>query len=224
MDKENCEIITTCIYKITSPSGKIYIGQTNNLKRRQREYKYMKCKKQVKLYNSFQFHGYSNHVYSILFEGICNNAILDELEIEFISIFNSFKSGLNMSTGGAGRRGFKMNENQRLGLAAVRHRKASDITKQRMSDTRTGVKRSKQTCENISKAKAGVPKSDAHKKSMSISRKGKSIRRRRCSRPDTGVVYDSIKELAEAMNINYSALRSRLRKTNNLPLIYKRAS
>ena len=43
------------IYKITSPSGKIYIGQSNNLIQRQKDYiKTIHCKGQVRLYNSIR--------------------------------------------------------------------------------------------------------------------------------------------------------------------------
>ena len=49
------------IYKITSPSGKVYVGQSVNIERRLKEYKILKCKKQVKLYNSFIKYGFENH-------------------------------------------------------------------------------------------------------------------------------------------------------------------
>ena len=40
------------IYKITNPSGKIYIGQTINLNNRIKYYISYKCKRQALLYNS----------------------------------------------------------------------------------------------------------------------------------------------------------------------------
>ena len=40
------------IYKITSPTGKIYIGQSVNIKNRIRRYKNIDCKSQTKL-NSY---------------------------------------------------------------------------------------------------------------------------------------------------------------------------
>lgn len=49
------------IYKITSPSGKIYIGQSVNFKKRITCYKALDCKKQIRLYNSFMKYGYINH-------------------------------------------------------------------------------------------------------------------------------------------------------------------
>lgn len=66
------------IYKITSPSGKIYIGQSINIKERFRQYKKLGCKNQVKLYNSIKKHGWDNHIKEIIEE--CPVTRLDELE------------------------------------------------------------------------------------------------------------------------------------------------
>ncbi len=57
------------IYKITSPSGKIYIGQSWNLQRRKTEYSSSHgIKFQVALYNSIKKYTWSNHVFSIIHE------------------------------------------------------------------------------------------------------------------------------------------------------------
>ena len=54
------------IYKITSPSGKVYIGQSIDIERRFRHYKRMVCKDQVKVYNSFLKYGVDAHIFEIL--------------------------------------------------------------------------------------------------------------------------------------------------------------
>lgn len=54
------------IYKITSPSGKVYIGQSANMAERVRKYKYAGCKKQRKLYNSLKKYGFKNHQFDII--------------------------------------------------------------------------------------------------------------------------------------------------------------
>lgn len=56
------------IYKITSPTGKVYIGQAVNLRVRLREYKKLlsKIKTQIKLYNSLLKHGVENHQFDII--------------------------------------------------------------------------------------------------------------------------------------------------------------
>jgi hypothetical protein len=86
------------IYKITNPSGKVYVGQTNNLKRRKREYKALKCKTQVKLLNSLIKHGYENHIFKVLDE--VEKQYADDTEAYYIAVYKSFKEGLNMTEGG----------------------------------------------------------------------------------------------------------------------------
>jgi group I intron endonuclease len=54
------------IYKITSPSGKIYIGQSTNIEKRVSRYKSLSCKKQTKLYNSLRKYGWCSHIFEII--------------------------------------------------------------------------------------------------------------------------------------------------------------
>lgn len=56
------------VYKITSPSGKIYIGESKNIYKRWADYRALNCVQQVKLYNSFRKHGVKNHTFEILEE------------------------------------------------------------------------------------------------------------------------------------------------------------
>lgn len=57
------------IYKITSPSGRIYIGQSLNIIRRKKEYN--KCsKKQARLKESIEKYGWDNHIFEIVEECI----------------------------------------------------------------------------------------------------------------------------------------------------------
>ena len=67
------------IYKITSPSDRIYIGQSLNLYRRYNFYRNIHCKGQPNLYNSLKFYGWDKHVFEIIEE--CNPNLLDEREI-----------------------------------------------------------------------------------------------------------------------------------------------
>jgi len=54
------------IYKITSPSGKIYIGESLHIERRWEDYKYSKAKGQPRLRNSFSKYGVNNHTFEII--------------------------------------------------------------------------------------------------------------------------------------------------------------
>jgi len=65
------------IYKITSPSNKIYIGQSVNIKKRFQKYKGLYCKEQPRLYNSFIKYDIKNHKFEIIEE-----CLIEELNIK----------------------------------------------------------------------------------------------------------------------------------------------
>lgn len=91
------------IYKITSPTNCIYIGQSVNIDGRRRYYKALLCKDQPRLYNSILKHGWVNHSFEILKE--CTPEELNNLEQFYIKVFNTCnsKKGLNLTMGGLGR-------------------------------------------------------------------------------------------------------------------------
>lgn len=81
------------IYKITSPTGRIYIGQSTVLERRWKEYKRLDCKNQVKLYNSFLKYGVENHTFEIIEE--CEFEQLNIRERYWQDFYNVLEEGLN---------------------------------------------------------------------------------------------------------------------------------
>lgn len=86
----------TCgIYKITSPSGKIYIGQSVDIERRFSEYQRDgSVKKQRRLFNSFAKYGVGSHVFEIVCE--CMQSELSKLEREWQQSLNVCgNAGLN---------------------------------------------------------------------------------------------------------------------------------
>lgn len=88
------------IYKITSPSGKIYIGQSIDVMGRFKDYKRGKGTKQSRLYNSFTRHGITSHTFELIEE--CALDALNERECFYISHYGCFntKMGLNLTSGG----------------------------------------------------------------------------------------------------------------------------
>ena len=104
------------IYKYTSPSGKVYIGQTT--KEHQRRNIFLNEKKNyagIKIDNARRKYGAINFKYEVL-EKIyakTNDDLLNQLntlEIYYIGLYNSFKDGYNMSIGGQGSVGYKLTE------------------------------------------------------------------------------------------------------------------
>lgn len=89
------------IYKYTSPSGKSYIGQTNNIKRR--EYRHKTDNGCRAFASAIKKYGFENFTKEILEE----NLTLTEANIResyWIIFFNSLSpNGYNLSSGGDGR-------------------------------------------------------------------------------------------------------------------------
>lgn len=81
------------IYKITSPTNRVYIGQSQNIEKRFYDYKLKRCKKQPKLYRSLLKYGVENHKFEIITE--CNISELNKLERYYQDLYNVLKSGLN---------------------------------------------------------------------------------------------------------------------------------
>ena len=82
------------IYKITSPSGKVYIGQSTDIEKRFISYKSLKCKTQTKLFRSLKKYGYKNHIFEVIKE--CSIELLNELERYWQEYYNVLNNGLNL--------------------------------------------------------------------------------------------------------------------------------
>lgn len=82
------------IYKIISPNGRIYIGQSRNIERRFYEYKNLhNCRFQKKLFRSFIKYGIINHNFSV--EKECLEENLNKEERFYQEYYNSIEKGLN---------------------------------------------------------------------------------------------------------------------------------
>lgn len=85
------------IYKIISPSNRIYIGQSVDIKKRWVNYKALNhCNEQKKLYNSFLKYGVESHVFEIIHE--CDLGELNFWEAYYGELFDATNSetGLNI--------------------------------------------------------------------------------------------------------------------------------
>lgn len=137
------------IYKITSPSGKIYIGQALDIENRLYiAYKRKNCKSQKSIYNSLIKYGVENHKFEIIhIVKKYDNLSLDKLEINYIKLFDTYKTkhGLNLTKGG---------NSGRL---------ASEETKKRMSIANKGRVVSEETRQKLRKAQTGRKHTEEHR-------------------------------------------------------------
>lgn len=83
------------IYKITSPKGKIYVGQAIDIEKRFNQYRQIShCRSQKKLYNSLKKYGPNTHIFEILEE--CDIEELNARERYWQDYFNVLEEGLNL--------------------------------------------------------------------------------------------------------------------------------
>lgn len=87
------------VYKITSPSGKVYIGITSNIIKRFCLYKNMLVQKQNFIFNSIKKYGWDAHIKEILYISLTKKEAEDK-EIELILFYKENKKSLNIENGG----------------------------------------------------------------------------------------------------------------------------
>ena len=113
------------IYKLTSPSGKSYIGQTTNLKDGKRcFYNPNKYYSGHKLDNAVKKYGIENFKYEIVIQIVESDKFklrkkLDELEIYYIEKYDSYNNGYNMTLGGSGSKGCFQTEESRKKISDI---------------------------------------------------------------------------------------------------------
>ena len=101
------------IYKITSPSGRAYIGKAKDMRKRINSHKCASKKGlNILLHNSIRKYGWDARELVILEE--VDNALLNEREVALIKEYNSYfldnPLGMNMTIGGDGNKGSWMHK------------------------------------------------------------------------------------------------------------------
>jgi hypothetical protein len=160
------------IYKITSPSGKVYIGQSWTIELRLSKYKQTKWDKQRKLYCSFKKYGLENHKFEVVHELPVDveQEVLDRYEQLYMDLYRDCGIELlNLREGGS--RGKLSEESKKLmsdsrkgtnlGHTFNNGRKHSYETKQKHSEISKIINSTIEYKENMRKS---IINSEAHKK------------------------------------------------------------
>lgn len=121
------------IYKITSPSAKVYIGQAWNVRRRLYVYESNNCKNQTKLHNSILKYGWNSHQFEIVHQlpSDVSQEILTSYEQLYMDLYR-----------GAGIVLMNLKEAGSVG-------RLSEETKEKMREKRKGRKHSPETIEKM---------------------------------------------------------------------------
>lgn len=128
------------IYRLTSPSGAVYIGQTKNLKNRLAAYRSLRCKAQGRLYKSLAQHGFDSHAVAVLhtFSRLEEQSVVDDYERYVIAVHRHAMrcEMLNITDGGRGNaHGFWGKRGSRLDISGESHRSAK-LTAEDVRDIR----------------------------------------------------------------------------------------
>lgn len=161
------------IYKITSPSGRVYIGKTSNYQKRLREHKhFVKNGRHSVLSRSYKKYGFECHKFEILDSFSSDNEYCQGKEMFWIRSYMSnihkypYMNGLNMTDGGDGQSG----------------RHLSDESRKKISDSKKGKKISDSHKEALLKSIIGNKFNLGRKQSKElIERRIKNIRGRKFS-------------------------------------------
>lgn len=215
------------IYKITSPTGKVYIGESIDIYKRWGRYKTLNCKGQVKIYRSLLKYGVETHSFEIIEE--CE---FDELKCRE-RYWQDFYEAI-------GEKGLNCFLTQTSDLKRV----VSDETSKKLSlasKNRKGVSCSEEKKQKISLANTGKVHTNEARIKMSISQMKREKRSKEfCKQISerqmggdnpqaklvldliTGIFYNIIKEASIALCINVSTLSAMLngRLKNKTNLIF----
>lgn len=107
------------IYKITSPSNKVYIGQSWDISSRKSVYKSIKCKGQPKLYESLKKYGWEYHSFEVVHElpKDVDQYILDSYEVLYFDLY--YNCNINMMNVREPGRGGKLSQNTKKMLSLI---------------------------------------------------------------------------------------------------------
>jgi group I intron endonuclease len=168
------------IYKILSPSNKVYIGQTWDYKKRMSGYKNISCKRQPKLYNSLLKYSVDNHSFTIVHElpEDISQGVLDTYEQLYIDQYRDCGIQL-MNIREAGSHGKHSQESIEKLRKVNLGRKYSDEFKKRRSEImkgntlRLGSSQSEETKLKMGNSRRGQVRSEETRLKMRNSAIGK---------------------------------------------------
>lgn len=216
------------IYKITSPTGRVYVGQSWNLELRESIYSRLGCKKQPKLYASLAKHGWIVHKFEVV------HNLPEDVSQEILNLYELFywqrhlECGYEMMNvrepGVGGRHSEETKQKMSQSFKGINKGRSSwnkgvpfsNESKQKMSEAKKGSKHSEETKQKMSKTRKGkkrAPFSDSWIRKMSEAKRGgNSPTAAPIQHVETGIVYPTVKGAAKRHGLSYQTIYNHLAK------------
>lgn len=207
----------TGIYKITSPTGKVYIGSSIKISKRKNSYKNIRCKEQPKIYSSLKKYGWEKHVFEVIHQlpDDVHGDILDTYEILYWELYKD--CGVEMlNCKSPGKRGIPSKE----GTEKMKETKAKNFRRKlelegrlipKPETKRTRVITEKQR-ENLRKLMTGITLIErfGEKRASEISHNRSIGLMGKTSKPivcvNTGQVFDSIRSASKILGVHENSI------------------
>lgn len=232
------------IYKITSPSNKIYIGQSVDIKKRFYNYKSLSCKSQTILHNSFNKYGVYNHQFDVVEE--CPIHLLNERERYWQDYYDVVgEKGLNClltktedKSGKLSKKTIDKIKKNRKGIPSkfkdsasrglnisksLTGKKLSEEHKKSLSLAQTGLKRSAESIKKSADSRRGLKFDDHFKEGIRKRQTGKTNSFAKIVlNTETGIFYETAIEAAASIGWTYNRMNHYMngRTKKKLPFIY----
>lgn len=197
------------IYKITNPSGKIYIGESQDISLRTYYYSIVSCHKQRKLYNSLKKHGWENHIFEIIEECEFDDLLCRERYWQdFYDVLG--KNGLNLKLTSCGDIKGVVSQDTRDKISIKNKGAGNGMFGKTMSDCDKKARREyTHTKESLTKI-------------QERSHRGNNPGAKLVLNLETGIFYGCTAEAAESINMKRDTLKQQLngRRVNHTSFVY----
>lgn len=189
------------IYKATSPSAKVYIGQTTLplrsriSKHRAKAYDEKSILYSTKFYHAVRKYGIEGFIWEVVYKDVPEKD-LDKLEIETIEKYNSFNFGYNGTLGGKGTSGHEVSDTMKQKISKIHKGKIlSKETRQKISEAEKGENNPFFGRKHSSGTKLKIGASSRNRKHTEKSKKKMSEKRKGALNPRAKLDYNKVQEI-----------------------------
>lgn len=207
------------IYKITSPTDKIYIGQSWNIVKRWKQHK--KGSQNLRVRRSITKHGVDAHLFEVAHELPIDVSpdILNTYEQFYMDQYRQCGFEL-LNLKEAGKTGRMTDDVKRQMSISGKGKVLSEITRRRISEARIGIKFSDSHLAKMRIVRIGTKHTEEAKRKISEGNKGKKKKwpesavqwkSKKVLDTKTGIVYPTITKAAFQIGMKGSTLEAMLR-------------